>query len=63
MLTSSHLYPLPQVPKVVYDIAPPPFGTQDPICYVNFFYEYKVMLIGNAVSGGGGGGNDLKKNF
>ena len=37
--------PLPQVPKVVYDIAPPP-KIQDPICCVNFFYEYKVMLIG-----------------
>ena len=37
---------LPQVPKVVYDMSPPP-EIQDPICCVNFFYEYKIMLIGN----------------
>ena len=30
---------LPHVPKVMYDIATPP-PIQDPICCVNFFYEY-----------------------
>ena len=45
--------PLPQVPKVVYDIASPP-EIQIPICCVNFFYEYKFMLIGNTCIRGGG---------
>ena len=49
ILISCHLHP--PSPKVVYDIVPssppPPPEIQDPICCVNFFYEYKVMLIGN----------------
>ena len=32
----------------MYDIAPPPPEIQDPIFYVNFFYEYNVMLIKNS---------------
>ena len=47
ILIFCHLHPLPQVPKVVYDIVPPTPEIQDPICCVNFFYEYKVMLIQN----------------
>ena len=39
--------PLPQVQKVVYDIAPPPPRDTGPIRCDNFIYEYKVMLIGN----------------
>ena len=27
---------------------PPPPEIQDPVYCVNFFYEYKVMLIGNS---------------
>ena len=31
-------------PKIVHDIANPEI--KNPICCVNFFYEYKAMLIG-----------------
>ena len=59
-MMSCHPHPPSPSTKIVYDITPPP-EIQDSICYVNFFYEYKVMLIGNSCMYIKGGNNDLKK--
>ena len=46
-IISCHIHPPSPSTKIRVWHCPPPPPIQDPICYVNFFYEYKVMLMGN----------------